>query len=466
MPRLPKTTALKASVDSTDMINAVMNDIDPEATLPRAVRNDVKSIHTIGNIMNQDIELSNSFMNSLFNRIIRTYVQHLYFTNPLKMFKRGYLEAGELVEEIALTLCEPHMFDSTEDGAFPKQEIPDSYTAIHKINYQKYYKRTVNRPKLLRAFVSYSGMEDFVNYIISTLYVTAEVDEYVTMKYVLGRCILNGYITMVDINGDPETEAGAKEIIRKVKAASSNMTKVRTAYNYSHVPTKTDKRNQVLIVNSEYDAIFDVDVLAYMFNDERADWAGRKVIIDPYNDDDLERMDKLFAGEDGYVRFTADEVKQLNSIGAFLLDERFWMIFDVLFEANTFYNPEKLYHNYWLHTWKVVSFSTFVNALAFGNIEQTGTPTELEVLGDNNFVDPTLQRSHPNVVTINVKWDGNPDGEAKLEFEKDQGYTLTSNEGNKYTITPASSGSSPIMLICNVTYKGGVKKLKKTIKVI
>lgn len=370
MATRPKTVQLKTGVDSAAMINAVLNDNPAFQNIPRAVSGDLASVHSIGTILDGDIDLSNSFIKSLFNRIIMTVMQSMYFTNPWRRFKRGFLEAGDIVEEIAFDLCNPHIYDSTDDTAYPKQEIPDAYVAIHKINYQKYYKRTINRKKLLRAFVTYNGMEDFVNEIISTLYTSAEYDEYVTMKYLLGRCALNGYITAVPVP-DVTTEAGAKKALSTLQSISNNMTILRRGYNYSGVPTTTAKERQVLIVNSEFDSLLNVETLAYMFGPKYAELPGTKVLMDSFNQDDLARMNELFGEEENYVPFTPAEITALNSIGAFLLDERFFMIFDVEYEASTFFNPEKLYWNYWLHTWKIVSFSAFVNAICLSDDVQT-----------------------------------------------------------------------------------------------
>lgn len=364
MATIPKTQQLKGDVSSTQLINAVLNSDEAFTNVPRAVEGDISTIHTIGDILNGDIDLSNSFLKGLFNRIIQTVLQGLYFTNPWKRFKRGFLEAGDVIEEIAFTLADPHIYDTTEDTAFPKQEVPDIKVALHKINYKKYYKRTVNRQKLLAAFTSYDGMERFVNEIISTLYTSAEYDEYVGMKYMIGRAILNGYLQTVEVPGN-DTVQDAQKTVTAIKAISNNMTILRTGYNYSGLPTRTLKENQVIIVNSDFDAALDVEVLAYMFNMEKGDLGGRRILMDSFNADDVTRMNLLFKDEEGFVPFTAAELSALNQVPAILLDDRFFMIFDAAYEATVFFNPEKLYWNYWLHCWRIMSFSTFVNAIGF-----------------------------------------------------------------------------------------------------
>ena len=41
------------------------------------------------------------------------------------------------------------------------------------------------------------------------------------------------------------------------------------------------------------------------------------------------------------------------------------MIYDYEINMNSIYNPKKLYWNYFLHTWKLLSISPFANAVAF-----------------------------------------------------------------------------------------------------
>lgn len=395
----PSTKTLKTGVDSADIINAVINDTEAlSEVLPLAEKGNAASIQAIGDILHRgDIDMSNSFINALYNRIIYTIIQTMYFTNPLKRFKRGFLEAGETAEEIAFYLIRPQLYDSTSDNHYPAQMPPEAVSALHKINYQYYYKTTINRKKLLRAFVTYSGMEELVDEQISILYTSAELDEYVVMKYMLGRAALNGYIQGVSVTGTL-TQAALKELSAKLRATSNNMALLKTRYNYTHVPTSSEKRKQVMIVNTDVEAYMDVEVLAEAFNMTKVEFQNNRVMIDSFGIDDVQRLNLLFGDVEGYTPFTPAELAQLNSIQAFLLDERFFMIFDVEFELTSFFNPEKLYWNKWLHTWKIVSFSTFVNAVCFSkNVAEE--PTAMSLSGA-----ATIKKGKSGFINANLTW--------------------------------------------------------------
>lgn len=377
MATIPKLKGIKEGTTSAQIINAVMNDtasVYSQTPSARAVENDVKSIHLIGSYMENDIDLSNAFIKQLINRIVKVVYTKLYFENPWKRFKRGMLEAGDAIEEIAFDLCDPHDFDSTTDYEYPQQEKEALYVEIHRLNYQKYYKKTVNRKKLLQAFSSARGMEDLVQELIRTMYVTAEVDEYTTMKYLVGRALLNGLIVPVKIL--PTSDANMKSIASSMKGVSNNMELAGTQYNRFGLPTSTAKRNQIVLINTDFDAQFEVEVLAYAFNMDKADIYGQRVFINPWTAQDVQRLNKLFKGDKNYVPFTSDELSILNSVPAYVVDDRFFMVFDYLLEMTTFMNPEKLYWNYWLHTWRVMSVSPFVNAVAFtSNVADAATVT-------------------------------------------------------------------------------------------
>lgn len=377
MARKPALRQLGDDVSSPQMINAVLNSNDMFKDIPRVKLGEINTLHTIGNIVGGgDLDLYNKFVSQLFNRIIMEIIQTMYFTNPWRRVKRGFLEAGDKVEEIAFRLCSPHQYDSTEDTAYPKQEPPEVVSRIHQINYQKYYKTTVKRPELLRAFVTWDGMENFVNEQISILYTAAELDEYMVMKYMLGRATLLGYIYAKNIPGTL-TEEGLKTLSIGIRATANNMELLKTMFNYSHVPTSTRKAQQLVIVNTDVEAALNVEVLADAYNMSKADFNNNRILIDSFSYSDNLRLNELFKAEIGYTPFTAQEIQLLNSIQAWVVDERFFMIFDALFELSRFWNPEKLYHNFWLHTWKIVSYSTLVNALCF--TPDTGEPQSITI---------------------------------------------------------------------------------------
>lgn len=131
------------------------------------------------------------------------------------------------------------------------------------------------------------------------------------------------------------------------------------------VQTHTNKKDQYLIINSEFDAVMDVEVLASAFNMDKAQFSGNRVLVDGFGDIDTDRLAILFADDDTYTPFTEAELTALNTIPAILVDESFFMIYDNLFNFTEQYNGEGLYWNYWFHVWKTFSVSPFANNALF-----------------------------------------------------------------------------------------------------
>lgn len=370
----PKKVSL--TNDSTDITNAILNEMGSTNSSFPTLRADgtQESIQAVGNVILGNSEWANQFANTLMNRIVLTVIQSFAFSNPLKRFKRGLMEAGDAVEEIAFELAQPHAYNTTEDNEFPKQEKEEIYAAIHKINYQAYYKKTINRNQLLRAFTTVNGMRELADELINTMYQTAEVDEYIAMKYVVFRAYLDGFIKPITIP-NPTTETQWKQVASTMKGVSNELTIEITGYNRFGLPTVTSRERQIVLITPIFEAGFNVNILAYAFNMEKADITGNIVYLTKFSESDMRRFITL-TSTDGIQRvepFTADELAAINAVPAFVLDERFFMVWDFVFEMTNFFNPEKMYWNYWLHCWKILSASPFVNAVAFTTAEYSIT---------------------------------------------------------------------------------------------
>jgi hypothetical protein len=97
----------------------------------------------------------------------------------------------------------------------------------------------------------------------------------------------------------------------------------------------------------------------------KADFMGHRVLIDSFGSLDTDRLNLLFAKDENYVPLTDDEITALNAIPAVLVDSKWFMIFDNLYNFTEQYNGEGLYWNYWYHVWKTFSVSPFSNSAVF-----------------------------------------------------------------------------------------------------
>lgn len=360
MPTIPKTQTLNAS--SVDILNAIRNsastnyrDFVPTAT------NTPESIRRIGEIIMQYTPLQNEFLNALVNRIARVIITSKMYTNPLSMFKKGLIDFGETIEEIFVNIANPHQYDVEEsENKIFAREIPDVRAAFHTLNYKKFYKQTIQNKDLNQAFLSWDGITDLISKIVNAMYTAANYDEFVTTKYMLAKAILDGRLSAITVDTND-----AKGAVTKIKGVSNALTFMSNNYNAAGVQTFTDKDDQYLLVNSQFDSEIDVEVLASAFNMSKAEFMGHRILIDGFGTLDVARLNALFKDDPNYEEPSEDTLKALNSIPAVLVDKNFFMIFDNMYEFTENYNGQGLYWNYFYHTWKTFSMSPFANAIVF-----------------------------------------------------------------------------------------------------
>lgn len=364
MPTRPSVQNLNAT--SVDILNAIRNNASANYRdyIP-AADDSLESVRSIGTILMNYPALQNEFLNALVNRIGRVLVTSKMYDNPWNMFKRGMLEFGETVEEVFVDIAKPFEYDpETAESEVFKREIPDVRAAFHILNYQKFYKVTVQRDQLRQAFLTWDGVTDLITKIINSMYAGANYDEFLVMKYLVAVNILNGRLKAVQV-ADPADSANMKSIVGSIKAVSNGMEFMGTGFNQAGVHTYSDKRDQYIILTSDFDATMDVEVLASAFNMDKADFIGRRVLVDSFGSIDNDRLALLFHDDPNYVALTSDEMAALDTIPAVLVDKDWFMILDNLLEFTDQYNGQGLYWNYWLHVWKTLSVSPFANSAVF-----------------------------------------------------------------------------------------------------
>lgn len=321
------------------VLNAIRTSASEEYQnrIPEATR---QNIADIGNAMINYSNGQNEFINSLMNKIAFTIIKNKLYQNPLAEFKKGTLELGDTVEEIFLDLISAQTY-TLDDTVSPfKINKPNSHTIFHRLNRQDKYKVTIAQDLLMKAFTSFQSLEDFVSKIIENLYTSANYDEFLFTKKLIAD--YNNKSLFYQVPVEPVTdEKSGKEFSIKARQISTDITFMSNQYNSYGVYTHTPQADQVIFVRSDYEARMSVDVLAYAFNMDKADFLSRRVVVDNFGGDENDKT------------------------VAVLVDTDWFRIYDRKFEMTDLYNPDQLYTNYWLHVWQVLSTSRFANAIAF-----------------------------------------------------------------------------------------------------
>lgn len=376
MPTTPNKLTLKAT--SIEILNAIRNNASANyRDYVPAADESMESVRQIGNILMQYPLLQNEFISALINRIGRVMITSKTYDNPWSVFKKGMLEFGETIEDVFVNIAKAHEYDvETSESEVFKREIPDVRAAFHVMNYQKFYKSTIQQEQLRQAFLAWDGVTDFISRIVDAMYAAANQDEFLAMKYMLALNILRGRMTPITVT--PVTnETTARGFVSKVKGVSNKMEFLSTKYNIAGVNNYSKKEDQYLILNSDIESVIGVDVLAMSFNMDKAEFMGHVVLVDGFGELDTDRLDALFGTESDYHEFTSAELEALNAIPGVIVDRDFFMIFDNMIKFTEQFNGQGLYWNYWYHVWKIFSVSPYANQAVF--VPGTPSITSVEV---------------------------------------------------------------------------------------
>lgn len=335
-----------------------------------------ESIMPIGQIIINNARYRNAFLNTI-NLIGLTVIKRNGWDNPWNFTKRGMLNFGQQVREIVLDLCKPYDYNANfaDKQGFLKTEVPNVFQYLHEINFQKFYKTTVSDAQIAMAFNTADGLFELINIAVEMLFESLKYDTYITDKYMLCRRILDGTVTPTEIvNYDTLT---ARQRVSAIKAVSNKFTFRSPNYNPAGIRKATAFADQILIVNTEFEADFTTEVLATSFFRDEADMRARLALIDGFANHDTARLTELLG--DAYIPFTEDELGELAKVPAVLISREWFMDYDYALDAQSaetkttdFYNPQTLEKTTWLHAWRVFSTSPFENATVFTqNVEPT-----------------------------------------------------------------------------------------------
>ena len=351
----------------TNTASEVLNAIKNSATVyykehvPYCQPN-AQSIRQVGAVIMDDPLLLNEAIPTLVNRIGLVLVNKKLINNPWGRFKKGTLEFGATIENVFVNIASGESFDpaKAEREVF-KRNAPDVRSQFFVVNYRAMYKKTAEYALINQAFLSATGIVDLVEMIAGSLVDGESYDEFLVMKYMLARQILDGKLKVVEVPAI--STANAKAIVSKIKEVSNKMTFPNSDFNLAGVITRDEKTSQFLIDSSDFDAIASVEVMASAFNLDKAEFSGINMLVDGFGEIDLTRVHGLLGDE--YVDITADELEALNAIPAVLVSDDFFMIYDKLRQMETIKNPDGLYYNTTLHSWKIFATSAFAQACVF-----------------------------------------------------------------------------------------------------
>lgn len=399
-----------------DMNNVYLN------TLPSATND---NITTISNILFNDAyqPMLNEFVTTLINRIALTIVRNKSYNNPLSIFKKGSIPLGTDIQDIFTNpaTAEQYEFSNTAMAKLLTITDPDTHVAYYRRNRQDLYTKTISRDGLQSAFVSWEKFEDFISSITTSLYSGNYIDEFKYTKSLVDGAFDNDK-AIVKVVTNPTDETTSKAFLKQARALYNKMSFPSTEYNaYSKfsgakgtITTWTEPDRVVLIIRADAMAEIDVEALASAFNIDKANFLGRVIPVDKFEND---------------------------SIIGVICDEAWLQIYDNVFRFDEFYNARTMSWNEYLHAWGTYAICPFANAVILAtqepvvatNIAFGSESTELSLSSEPKY--ETLE------VTITPS---NSTTDVIYTSEDETIFTAVKNANNSVTITGVSTGSAKL----------------------
>lgn len=429
------------NASTIDILNVIRQNASPEYRQKVPVVEKATDIPKVGEVIYGTPAFANEFLNALVNRIAIVRITSATFNNPYSQLKKGYIEFGETVEQIFVGIANAQNYDpeSAEAREF-KRSIPDVRSAFHVMNWRVYYPVTIQDDDLEQAFLSVDGVTDLIAKIVDAVYTGAEYDEYLLFKYLIIKAVSHGKMYPKAIGDGTDLKVAAKAF----RGTSNMLPFMKSDYNEAHVKTTTPKDKQVIFMDAQFNADYDVDVLASAFNMDKAEFMGKLHLIDDWTTFDNDRFEFIRKNSDGIEEVTADELELMKDVKAVICDEDWFQVYDNKNKFTEKYVSSGLYWNYFYHTWKTVSYSPFSNAVVFvtanASIDLPESITA-EITGKDTSEDATI-------FTLEASADGATLEPNNAQFVQTEALTEAGIGVQKYgaLLIPASQAQTAIAL--------------------
>lgn len=438
------------NASTIDILNVIRQNASYDYQQSVPVVKKATQIPSVGEIICGTPALANQFLNALVNRIALVRAQSVTFNNPYSRLKKGYLEFGETVEDIFVSIAKVVDYDPDKgEGREFKRSLPDVHSQFHIMNWRVMYPVTIQDEDLRRAFLSEQGVTDLIAKIVESVYTAAEYDEFLLFKYLIIKAVTKGQMYPVAVD-----DSNMSNYATAFRSKSNAITFPKTTYNAASVRNNTPRERQVIFMDSDFNAKYDVEVLAAAFNMDKATFMGSLFLIDDFTTFDNERFEVIRDYSNDIEEVTNAELALMTDVKAVLLDENWFQYYDNMNKFTEKYVASGLYWNYFYHTWKTISSSQFANAVVF--VANTATTTLPDTI-TFKVVDKSASET-ATVLCLEPQLDGATLEPHNVQLVQTEEATKVGVGVQKYgaLLIPASATASNLSLVATVngtTYK-------------
>ena len=211
-------------------------------------------------------DIANEFISDMANKVIvqRAYDLFRDYEMPFKVFMREMSRLGDAEELLSAELATPEDYGTTTNPFSANK--PDIVIGWIKTEDKKAVNVKLSYEIWAGAFTSEQGLSNIAGIILKNLRDSLEKYLYGKIKDDLSDSSkVQKAVTITTISDAGET-ANAQKAYEEIIKLVTDMAIPSDDYNNAEVETFTPKGRGVLVLNSLYNASFDVNVLASLFN--------------------------------------------------------------------------------------------------------------------------------------------------------------------------------------------------------
>ena len=317
----------------------------------------------------QNLAVLNDFV-GLLKKVVYTAVYNKTFNNPLVELEGERMPLGQFIEDVYVNPAKARGFNVNDFAGLLQKYDGEIATQYLSVNSDLQYCVTITREKIRNAFTSWDQLEGLISGMVNSLYNGAYITRYNQTKGLPLAAFKRGAIKY-EVITNPNSEATAKALVRKMRADYSKFQIPSTRYNaWSDVKgedafalkTWSDPQDVVVMISADVEALIDVEVLAAAFNMSKADFLGRVIVVDDFTQYD----------DDGQVAVDGSMIK------AVIADRSWFKIKTQDFAMDEFYNANNRTWQYYLNDVRMVNYSLFANAKVYTTEEPTPSGSDSE----------------------------------------------------------------------------------------
>ena len=324
----------------------------------------------------QNLNVMNDFV-SLLKKVVYTAVYNKTFNNPLVSLEGERMPLGQFIEDAYVNPAHARGFNVNDFAGLLQKYEAEVAVQYLSVNSDLQYCVTLTREKIRNAFTSWDNLEALISGYINSLYNGAYITRYNQTKGLVTAAFTGNNVQYQKIS-DVTDEQSAKSLIRQLRAAFSKMQIPSTRFNaWNKVKggklarkTWSDPQDIVVLISADIEALIDVEVLAAAFNMSKADFLGRVIVVDDFNQ----------YNDDGSIAVDGSDIK------AAIMDRAWFKIKTQDFAMDEFYNANNRTWQYYLNDVRMCNFSLFANAIVFATDDPEVDATAITAEADTATV--------------------------------------------------------------------------------